>query len=1174
MGTPARPTRLRTPAGAYRVTDVTAQAAAPVVPASATPPSSTGRLRHRRTMTLRMRILLALVSVAALPLLATAGGGILLARSSLINQGQQALLGRAQGTASKIDSYLEGTRTGLLSATQPVAALLPQLDATDPTVQQNTLHSIEGLLASVRSGGAGTQRGQVVDYVNTSGTVVASDPTGDEGANLHKAPAVVAALAGHVVMTGAAFDPEAPTDLRETFTVAVPVLPAGAAAVTPPIGALVERFSIQTIAGWVQLDTDTQGSGGMLVEPQTGLVLAESLPPNTYAFTSLVPLSSSTVQDLEANQRYVPAQPGGLPAIQPIPGLNLNELKASAPRVFSAGTFGGSNAGTLTYVRVPLANAPNDTPWVYLLATPRSVLTAPADQLLILAGSILLVALMLSVVAGVFTARWISSWIVAAVHQLSATASAFLRHSDEQRQTTEEQRHRLGGARTALHDLHRLGGEVTEALEQGINFLEDGQRGRMRPTYGVAAPGGAPAQFGAAALSPQEKQAWWVSWAQRVQDRLRQVHEICEGLARDAQVTAGAASRLRERGAAVYTQASALDASLWVGGAAMAVAPRETAGPTAQASRRERQATKARTNRAAARAAERQVGPGFNPRVLRLMLLGLLVAFGLLPSVTFALTTGRTLRTDLTSQSVSALLVQAQSNESAVDALLNQQRQELYALGNFYTQATFPGSNITNDNLDQALQAAIGTQTQNVGSTLFMLASVPDGRVFAASEHGSVGISVAQLAVFGGAAKGLSATSPAFYDPASQLGWYYIAVPIRTVDQKTVIGVAVGQFPLGPIWQLLGAVSTTSGAQQGMYCLLVEQVDGVVLADSRSPHGVFTATTALSQQAVNALWAQERYPHGQQPPVTSLPQVAAHVQAKQASSSPVSFVSANQAGVARNQFWMIPLVNAPWSLVQALPLAVATGVADQLTRLDLLLLLAVVAVTAGLALLLGQSIIVPVQRLRARFRQASRLLVTITRRQDEAAQRQEAALPPIQTTAELLALETEELASVLFPQQAPRAVAPAQLPAAPGWGSAQPGMNGNYGQYGQNGPNGQNGAYGSGYGGNGTFGGGPSNGNSGANWGAQPDNLTVVDAAPAQQPARIPARGEMDDRAVEALRQSRNMAGDWSLRQQRIMADLAAALNATDELSRASAEGQREAVDLGNMVADILASAR
>jgi type II secretory pathway pseudopilin PulG len=274
----------------------------------------------------------------------------------------------------------------------------------------------------------------------------------------------------------------------------------------------------------------------------------------------------------------------------------------------------------------------------------------------------------------------------------------------------------------------------------------------------------------------------------------------------------------------------------------------------------------------------------------------------------------------------------------------------------------------------------------------------------------------------------------------------------------------------------------------------------------------------------------------------------------------------------RNQFWLIPLSKAPWSLAQALPLAVATGIADQLTRLDLLLLVVVVVATAGLALVLGQSIIVPVRRLRARFRQASRLLVTITRRQDEAAQRQEAALPPIETTAELLSLETEEVAALLFPQQAVRApltppAAAPRLPGANGW---------NNGTNGASGGNGFNGAYG------GTEANGL-NGNSGANWGDAPrgmgamdENPPIIDAMPARQVARVPARGpgEAGDRATEALRQARNMAGDWNLRQQRIMADLAAALNATDELSRASAEGQREAVDLGNMVGELLASAR
>ena len=1131
MGTPVRSGRARTPAGAYRVTEVSGGAAAGAAATPAQPPSSTDQLRARRGITLRTRVLLALVSVAALPLLATAGGGILLARASLISQGQQALLGRAQATASKIDSYLQGTRDSLVSARQSVAALQPLLGSDDPGVREDALHSIEGIMASVRTGGAGATLGQLADFVNTSGIVVAADPTGDEGADLHQSPAVVGALAGNIIMTGASFDPDAPNDLRETFTIAVPVLPPGASAGAQPAGALVERFSLQQIVGWIHQDADMQGSGGMLVEPATGLVLAESLPPATYAFTSLAPLSKSTVQDLVTSHRYNPAKPGDQPTVQTIPGLSLSNLRPSAPRIFSAGSFGGSDASALTYVRVPLTAAPDGTPWDYLLATPQSVLTGPADQLAILAGIILLAALALSLVVGLVTARQISTWIGGAVRQLGMTASAFLRHSDDQRSTTEEQRHRLAGARSALHDLHRLGGEVTEALEQGINFVEDGYRTRGRPTYGMSAPGGGPSQFGAAALSPQEKQAWWSSWAQGLQERLRQLHEICTGLTRDAHVTADAANHMRARGAQVYTQAAAIDASLRVGGAVLTVAPRGAA------------------RGAAGRAADPEIGPGFSTRGLRLALLGLLAAFGLLPSAAFALSTARNLRSDLTSQSTSALLVQAQSNASAVDALLNQQRQELFALGSLYSAASTANSQITNDILNQALASAAGPQTQPVGSTLFSLVSVPDGHVFAASDRGSIGSSLAQLSVFRDAARGVGNTSPAYYDPEARVGWYYSAVPIRSEDQKSVIGVAVGRFPLGAIWQLLGATATSSGAQQGAYAILMEEADGVVLADSRHPQGVFTAASSLDTQTLNVLWSQGRYPNTEQPPVTKLPEVVTHLQQNQAPNAPVSFVGASGAGSVQSQFWMISLTNAPWRLVQALPLPVATSIADQLTRLDLLLLLVVAAVTAGLALLLGQSIIVPVRRLRTRFRQASRLLLTIARRQDEAAQRQEAALPPIQTTAELLSLETEEVAAMLFPQRGLHV--PLAQPALPQLPSG----------------NGHSGAYNGG-----------SMGNSGANWGAPRDDQYTVDAAPAlqQQLARVPARSPAgaDERAVEALRRARNMASDWSLRQQRIMADLASALNATDELARASVEGQREAVDLGNMVGELLASAR
>jgi hypothetical protein len=1078
---------------------------------------------------LRTRLILALLSVAALPLIATAGGGILLARNSLVTQGQRSLISRANATANKIEGYIAQSANGLLATRQVIAVLQPGLADPDPTVVQNTVKAMEQVLASERAGQNLIKGGQVTGFVDGSGKVIAADPSGDEGLDQRKNPMIATAMGGDITIAPVSFDPGQSSDLRETFTITAPVFAAGSAPQAHPIGALYERFSMQEIAGWIQQDSDGAGGGGLLVEPDTGLILAESLPPTQYTFATLAPLPTTRLKALLDGQRYFPLKAGQAPPVATIPGLGLTQLAASAP-TFSAGTFGGSDPTALTYARITLSQSPHGTPWVYLLGIPQSSLTAPADNLAVLAGIILLIAAVVSVIASLLTARWTSRWLTTGMRQLGSVATAFLKHSDEQRQTAEEQRRRLTGARAALHDLHRLASEITDAVEQGVVSLEDGTR--RSPAAGGGTEGGGPAQ---------SMQSWWTQWAQTLQERLSRQRGICERLGSDAHQSANAANHLRERGIAVYAQAEAIDAALRSGDVQRMTVARGVA--TGRAPREDNGA---------------RVSGGFGTGRLRLVLLGLLVICGLLPSIAFAVTTARSLRRNLTSQSTQALILQGQSDVSAVDALLAQQTQEVAGLANFYvtpsgtssSNPTVPGSGITGDVANQALASLVLGESQTTGTSLLELASAPDGTIVAASSRGQVGRSLATSPVFKSATtQGIAMTSAVYYDQVVKQGYYYIAVPIRNTQivgpgKQNVIAVAIGKFSLTNITAIVSGTAA-QGAAQGAtqtrgFVSLIERGDGLVIADSRHPEGIYAAAVPLTSSALAALWNATRYPAGQQVPVEAMPELAAEAHALTGGSNPQAFTGGG-ANSGSSQFGLVPIVTAPWAIAVARPVSDATAIADQLTQLDIILFIVVAAATAALALLLGQSIIVPVRRLRARFRQVARQLVVVTRRQDEAAQRQEAALPPIETTAELLALETDEVAATVFPARAPRAavreVPTAQAPRMAGPNSMPPGYGGN-----------------------------------------RPAPMGVVDASGFQrQLVPLDSRGmpaRADERAIEALRQARNIANDWSLRQQRIMADLAAAHNATDELSRACLEGQREAVELGNLVAELLASAR
>lgn len=1108
------------PVGAYRIQSSPHEPGASASPA---PRLSANLRRGRRPVTLRVRLLIALVGVALLPLLATTSGGIYLARTRLQRQGQQVLLHRATSTASTIDNYLAGIRTSLVSASQEVEKLI----ATDAQLGPNTRTAIQDVLHATSVANNFTSS-EATQYVATNGIVLSSDQPGDIGEDLSKSPTVQGALGGTYTVSGVAFDPQAPSDLRERLEAATPIY--GIRGGVPrPVGVLHVRFSTQRFARWVQLDGSAQG-GGILIEPDSGIVLAQSVTKKDVTFASIAPLPAQTQADLTTSMRYNPSTAGHSIVVHAIPGLTVDELQAGTTFI-TAGTFDGSNTSSMMYAVVRIVNAPTATPWTYLLATSSAALTASADQLLAFdslpqlsmaqtALVILVVALGVSLATAYFTGRWAATWLTSTVQELGSTARAFLNLSNDQRTTAEEQRHRLTVARSSLQDLHRTASEVSEALERTIGYAEDTRRS--------STPYSLPGQMANAGAYVQSGAGRWTQWAPVLRDRLIRQRDICIRLARDARITADTAGRMRDRGSAITTQASSLEATLWTGGVVQT--PQDQPG-----------------NRAgSARQAAQRSSAGFSTGTLRLVLLGLLVAFGLLPSLVFATTSNQLVQGRLADQSEQAILTQAESRAASLDALLGQQQEQVSGLDTFYRSMTNPTSGVTPALVDETLNAATLPGAADLGTQLLELAAYPSGTVVASSAAATLNTSVANLSVFAGARTlraNTASTTAAYYDPSTQEGWYYIAAPVFSADQTTLIGVAIGKYSLAPVWRLLNQTPAESTGSVGTFTLVVERNDLIVLGDSRTPRGVFFASATLDPAALTGLWNAGRYPGGHTPPVSALPEVASAVRAPQATPSPDGFTGSAGPGKAQTRFWVVGLSHAQWDLVEALPVTEATAIADELTRYNLLLAVIVAVLTTLLALILGQSIIVPVRRLRTRFRDAARRLVSLTRRQDEAARRQEAVLPPIESTAQLLTLETEEVAELLFARRT-----------TPG-----PGSQSGYAAYSPE----RNG--------------GRRNLEPAPPMGYSPPSNPWAGAgaiAGYPQDGQGSVSREIATPSFDELRRARVLANDWGLRQQRILADLASALNATDQLTRASVDGQQEAAQLATLADELLANAR
>jgi hypothetical protein len=1092
--------RSHVPRGAYRIFPQQ-EGPLPAVSASEMSAPRSPIPRPRRASTLRARLVGVLVLAVLLPLIATTIGGIVIARASLLSQGQQALRHRALASASTIDNYLAALQSSLESSSEQVGKLY----GADLSLSTSTTSAIQTVLNTDRLANE-FAASDATELVGTSGVVLVSDQSGEVGEDLHSSPSVRAALGGAgYALSPVTFDPDGPSDLLETITAAVPVRSANGGHI---IGVLNAHVSMGRFAALVQSDATAAG-GGVLVERNTGLILAQSLQPSAkLLFATVLPDMTSNIATVNGVSRLADSIDSRTAADHPIPGLGAHQLASlTSSSAFSGGTIDGSDTSTMLYVSVPIRNAPAATPWVYLLGASQPALTAPADQLLTFDGTtsaslaqvavvVGVLALLAAVATGLWMARWVARWLARSIRGLGETARAFLTLSSDQRQTAEGQRQHLTGARSRLRELHQTAGELAEWIERALPAAEHAQQLRTQSNG---------QQGGAAAHLPGI--GGWGQWSVGMRERLIRQHTICTSLVQDTRSTGEAASRTRERGQSINAQALALESSLRAAGS---IAVRTDTEPPTR---------------------EGKTSSGLGTRTLRIGVVCILLALGALPSLLLATTTTTLLRGNLSQQSTSALMSQAQSSERALDQLLTQQIQEVAGLESLYRSLGDPTSGMTPQLADVGLAGSVASATTPLGTTLLELVDTSTSKVVASSSSDTLLQSAAGLAVYQTVADGRaqSATSPVYYAPG-QPAWYYIAVPLRSTDLTHVIGVAVGRFSMLPLQNILTS-SDTFQDSSSTYALVVEQADGIIIADSRASQSVFTPTGPLSPVNLQQLWHDGRLPSGVTPRQTPLPEVASQARASSTSSTPqgMGFIGASGSGSAsQNSYWLVPLSDAPWALVLAQPVQAASFIANRLTGYDLLLAAIVTLLTTMLAVVLGQSIIVPVQRMRARYREAARRLVAATRRQEEAAQRQETVLPPIESTAQLLTLETEEVGSLLFSAPPPHDSVATRPPV--GWS-------------------------------------GPEGARQAAASGAP--SMSQY-AAPVDAVQQYPREQEP---SLDALRRARVLANDWGLRQQRVLADLATALNATDQLSRASLEGEQEAKALSRLAVELLQSA-
>lgn len=1063
-------------------------------PAPASPPAPRQRTRRPsgNRSTLRIRIIAALMGIMFIPLLATTIGGIQLARASLARQGDQTLYSRALARANQIDTYLTSARNSIVAARAQIATRYQSyLAQSDPSAQQSLLLDMRTTLHTATY----NARGQSTALVDTTGHVVISDVAADSVNQLGVSPAVRTALAGSATISGVAFSPSAPPDQQATVELAVPVYAPDSS--SQVIGALRERLSLQQITSWVDEDTIATG-GGLLVEPGVGLIIAESGQPGAY-FTSLQPLPSDLVQQLIDSQQYIPEQGEKQVtlATHPIPGITPSMLQSKGMQQFTAGSLDGKQRSGIRYARVTLSSVP----WVYLLATSEATFTAPADNLILFALIVAAISLGAALAASLFSSWGISRQLFATLTQLQRIAEGFTHLSTDQVQTATAQHRYLDTTRSELHKLQQTSGDLAQSLDTALRAAQAQRHERIT-----------------AQQAPQAYSAWWRQWQEAVFPRLQYQYDVCSNIRQGIQYIARTSMQSRQRTADLYAQATAVDVSLARGALG--------------------------TNRRGAPQAAQRIFALFSPRNVRLALLGLLMAFGLLPSLIFVGATSTPLRENLTSLSDQILLSRARSDASATAAMLNRQEQSVVSIALPHLYADALNSTAGKQLAQQSLVSAV----PDPATSVLELVNADTGQVVVASGAAAEETSIANLPVFADARKGMVSMSPAFDDPARQQAWYYIAVPISSLDNTHIAGVALGIFSLASIWSLQSKLASATNADSPAYMLMIERADGIIVADSRQPKGIFTSSAALDQATLDALWKDGRYPQGEKPPTVALPELSHTAVQSLTSLAPRRLIGQAGAGQPKSQYWLIPLAGTPWLLVEAQSLPVTTAVADGLTRLDLLLSLAVLVLASALALFLGRSISAPLLWINRQLRELAQHLVKLAHLYQEQIERLEQALPPIDATAQSLGNETDEVVMIIFSPA--RASSQPSTPRSPAQGTPPYTPSGNLSWP--------------------------------ASWPTPRSNPQSFTGPQLQQnfagggaqvrPFSNALIGSNLEPSIEHLQRAQVLASGWRRRQQRISFNIAVAINATNDSLRVSSEGQQAAHELADASAELLAS--
>ena len=390
--------------------------------------------RKKRRLLLSVRVSLLLILAALLPLTVTIVSSELLSRPALISQANAAMETDAQAHVQTIENFFSQPIIDVSSLTQSSPALAEYLSGNNDVTADATK-----VLATGYQRNTNYITWSLIDLQGKERLFypLAARPHG----NYFIPPDTIKQLnvPNRALGSAAYYNPQRnllTVDLTEPVTVTE-------GNTTRPLGFVRATLDVSFIWNLIRGELGVNGTGSYaFIVDQNGVIIAHTDMKQT--FSAVAPFTSDEQQDINTLDRYGGTQ------IDVAPYTTLARVLKSANPQASFQMVPPGQQGNFSVVSkaVPIV------PWTYFVLSPTSVVTALADQQLLIVGIIASVVLCLAAVTGLLVGSGITAPVLRAVTRLQSSSEALKELAAKEQIAATQQIWVVDASKTGLSSIH------------------------------------------------------------------------------------------------------------------------------------------------------------------------------------------------------------------------------------------------------------------------------------------------------------------------------------------------------------------------------------------------------------------------------------------------------------------------------------------------------------------------------------------------------------------------------------------------------------------------------------------------------------------------------------------------------------------------------------------------